>query len=85
MQKYNTSYTQLSNIIIQMSDYHRSELLEIAKKILKGQNYRTYNMGRKSNRLRGVFIGFMAGFIFATAFYVYFDQILDLVRTLVSI
>jgi hypothetical protein len=68
MGKYNTSYAQLSNLILHMSDYNRSKLLDIANKISRDTNYRHSFPEKRKEILTGLFIGFVFGFIFAIFF-----------------
>ena len=81
MNKFDASYTRLSNMILQMSDDHRMKLLNIAIKMSEGLSYETkYGRSRrnKGNSLMGVYVGFVLGFIFTIFFRIFLDYISEL-------
>ena len=80
--KYSTSYPQLTNIILEMSNYHRSKLLDIAEYMQRDPLRRIYYGSKRkiSSRSIDVFIGFFLGIICGIVFIVSITSIFKLIK-----
>ena len=63
MKKYSQAYTELSNLILGLSDYQRSQVLGVINKFLRNQNSKSYYAMRRSNRFESLSITFFLGFV----------------------
>jgi len=79
--KYSTSYAQLTNIILEMSNYHRSKLLDIAEYMSRDPSRRIYYGRKRSNRLIDGFIGFMLGLICGIILIVFIISIFEFIKS----
>lgn len=83
--EYSTSYAKLTNIILQMSNYHRSKLFDIAEYMQRDPMRRIYygSKRKKSSRLIDLFIGFLLGFICGVVFIVSISTIFEFLKSII--
>ena len=72
MKKYTANYSQLSKIILEMSEDQQAAMLKIAKKILSGKRDGNYHL-KKINMYWLVSLSVLSGWILSTAVVVIFS------------
>lgn len=72
MKKYTANYSQLSKIILEMSEDQQAAMLKIAKKILNGKRDGNYHL-KKINMYWLVSLSVLSGWILSTAVVVIFS------------
>ncbi len=75
MKKYTKNYSQLSKIILEMSEDQQTAVLKIAKKILSGKGDTGPNF-QKFNRYWLVSLGVLSGWILSAAVMITFSKII---------
>jgi hypothetical protein len=72
MKKYTANYSQLSKIILEMSEGQQAAMLKMAKKILSGKRDGDYHL-KKINMYWLVSLSVLSGWILSTAVVVIFS------------
>ena len=72
MKKYTANYSQLSKIILEMSEDQQAAMLKMAKKILSGKGDFDYHL-KKINMYWLVSLSVLSGWILSTAVVVIFS------------
>jgi hypothetical protein len=72
MKKYTANYSQLSKIILEMSEGQQAAMLKMAKKILSGKMDGDYHL-KKINMYWLVSLSVLSGWILSTAVVVIFS------------
>lgn len=72
MKKYTANYSQLSKIILEMSEDQQAAMLKMAKKILCGKGDGDYHL-KKINMYWLVSLSILSGWILSTAVMVIFS------------
>jgi hypothetical protein len=72
MKKYTANYSQLSKIILEMSEDQQAAMLKMAKKILSGRRNGEYHL-KKDNIYWLVSLSILSGWILSTAVVVIFS------------
>jgi hypothetical protein len=82
MQKYSQTYTQLSNLILGLSDYQRSKVLGFINYFVINQSGRRYYVRRRSKNFEAAILMLFLGFIFGILFWGSLDFVSEYFTTI---